>query len=164
MPARFCLIPAVYVLLRRHVDGDRQVLLQYRSGTGFMDDHWAAGAAGHVEAGESIFQAACREAAEELGIGLVADNLVPLTVVHRRHEDDDPVNQRVDFWFAADEWEGNPTTQEVDKSTGLEWVSLTSLPDPVVPHERAVLTALSSGDLVHIGARGFGMREQQTAP
>ena len=36
--------------------------------------------------------------------------LMPLIVVHRRHEDDDPVNQRVDFFFAADRWEGTPRT------------------------------------------------------
>ena len=61
---RFHVVPAAYVLF---LDGDR-VLLQLRRNTGYRDDHWACGAAGHVEDGESVFQAAVREAAEELGV------------------------------------------------------------------------------------------------
>lgn len=41
-PRTFALIPASYVYLRR----DDQVLLQQRINTGYMDGHWAAGAAG----------------------------------------------------------------------------------------------------------------------
>ena len=63
MVERFRVVPAAYVLLRR---GD-EVLLQLRRNTGYMDDHWAAAAAGHVEADESVFEAAVREAREELG-------------------------------------------------------------------------------------------------
>jgi len=54
---RFRVVPAAYVLLRR----EGQVLLQLRRGTGFMDGFWAAGAAGHVEAGESVLDAAVRD-------------------------------------------------------------------------------------------------------
>ena len=32
------------------------MLLQLRRGTGYMDGHWAAAAAGHVEAGESVLE------------------------------------------------------------------------------------------------------------
>ena len=38
-------------------DGD-EVLLQLRQNTGYMDDHWAAAAAGHVERGETAYDAA----------------------------------------------------------------------------------------------------------
>ena len=48
----------------RRQDGRDQVLLQLRDGTGYMADHWAAGAAGHIERGESVF-AAAREAKME---------------------------------------------------------------------------------------------------
>ena len=62
MTDRFRVVPAAYVfLLRPGADGD-EVLLQLRRNTGYMDDHWAAAAAGHVERGETAYDAARREA------------------------------------------------------------------------------------------------------
>ncbi|MEP7161102.1 MAG: NUDIX domain-containing protein [Dermatophilaceae bacterium] len=159
---RFALIPAAYVVFRRHREGRREVLLQYRRGTGFMDEHWACGAAGHVEAGESVVRAAVREAREELGVVIDADDLVPLTVVHRRHEDDSPVNQRVDFFFAVDSWKGEPRTVEPDKSADLAWFPLDALPAPVVPHELRVLRGLADGDLALLCTVGFPHDEGRT--
>jgi 8-oxo-dGTP diphosphatase len=153
---RFCLVPAVYVVLRRRTHGRREVLLQFRDGTGFMDRHWACGAAGHVEAGESLFQAAVREAREELDITVTPDDLVPLVVVHRRHDDDDdPINQRIDVFFACDTWTGEPRTVEADKSSDLRWFDVADLPEPVVPHEARVLRALAAGDLPLVATYGF---------
>ena len=62
-------VPASYVYLLREADGGAtEVLLQLRQGTPYMDGHWAAAAAGHVERGETAYDAARREAAEELGL------------------------------------------------------------------------------------------------
>ncbi|WP_074788568.1 NUDIX domain-containing protein [Austwickia chelonae] len=152
---RFALVPAVYVIFRRRLDGQRQVLLQLRQGTGFMDGHWACGAAGHVEAGESFFGAAVREAAEELGVVIREEDLVPLTVVHRRHEDDQPVNQRVDVYFACDQWEGEFSLQEAHRAAELRWCELSDLPEPVVPHEHRVFRALAEGELPQVLSWGF---------
>ena len=68
MTDRFVVVPASYVLFLRRVGEEDQILLQLRQGTGYMDGHWATAAAGHVERGESVFAAAAREAAEELGV------------------------------------------------------------------------------------------------
>lgn len=152
---RFCVVPAAYLLLRRTVAGRREVLLQFRRGTGFMDEHWAFGAAGHVEAGESVFDAAVREAGEELDVRVETRDLVPLTVVQRRHEDDDPINQRVDFFFAADRWEGTPRLIEPEKSASLAWFALDDLPYPVVPHELRVLRGVAGGHLKQLDVAGF---------
>lgn len=152
---RFALVPAAYVVFRRRVHGRREVLLQYRDGTGFMDQHWACGAAGHVEAGESVFEAGVREAREELGVEVSPDDLVPLVVVHRRQDDDAPINQRIDVFFACDAWEGEPRTLERQKSSDLRWFDLADLPEPLVPHEGRVLRALAAGDLPLIATFGF---------
>nr|WP_116116393.1 NUDIX domain-containing protein [Austwickia chelonae] len=152
---RFSLVPAVYVIFRRRVEGERQVLLQLRQGTGFMDGHWACGAAGHVEAGETFFEAAVREAEEELGVTIREEDLVPLTVVHRRHEDAQPINQRVDVYFACDWWEGELSLREPLKTAEFRWSNLTDLPAPVVPHERRVFQALAEGELPQILSWGF---------
>jgi NUDIX domain len=80
---RFRVVPAAYVVFRREHEGRAQVLLQLRRGTGYMDGFWATAAAGHVEADESVLEAACRESAEELGVTVHEDDLVPLCGMHR---------------------------------------------------------------------------------
>lgn len=149
---RHWLVPASYVFL---LDPQGRVLLQMRSGTGFMDDHWAAAAAGHVDAGESAIEAAVREAREELGVDIDPADLVALTAVHRNQKTASAVDQRVDFFFLARRWSGQPQTMEPAKSAGLGWFSLTQLPEPVVPHELAVLELLRAGSVPPILTRGF---------
>jgi 8-oxo-dGTP diphosphatase len=152
---RFQVVPAAYVLLRRTADGSDQLLLQLREGTGYMDGHWAAAAAGHVEAGESVLEAAVREVAEELGIAVDADHLVPLCAMHRTVAPHGPIDERVDFFFECRRWTGEPRIQEADKSVDLLWFDLAALPDPVVPHELQVMTALRDGTLQPIVTHGF---------
>ena len=150
----FALVPAAYVLLLREGPRGDQVLLQRRSNTGFMDEHWAAAAAGHVEAGESCTAAAAREAAEELGIEVAQDDLVALCTVHRHQETDRPVDQRVDFFFICRRWLGEPALRET-KASALQWYDVVALPEPMVPHERAVLRALGAGTVRSVMTAGF---------
>ncbi len=148
---RFRLVPAAYVVLRRGTE----VLLQLRAGTGYRDGFWACAAAGHVEAGESVLDAAVREAREEVGVRIDAGDLVPLCVVHRTHGNGRPVDERVDFFFGCDRFDGEPRRLEADKSADLRWFALDALPDPVVPHERAVLDLLGTGAVPPIVTHGF---------
>lgn len=150
---RYRLVPAAYVLLLR---GD-EVLLQHRQHTGFMDGHWAAGAAGHVEAGESVYGAAVREAREELGIIVRPADLEPLTAMHRSQGTGRSIDERVDFFFTVRQWQGEPRAMEA-KAGALRWVALDELDDldgPVVPHERVVLDGLRTGGLPVITAVGL---------
>jgi 8-oxo-dGTP diphosphatase len=152
---RFQVVPAAYVLLRRSADGVGQLLLQLREGTGYMDGHWAAAAAGHVEAHESVLEAAVREAAEELGIGIRPDDLVPLCAMHRTAGNHDPVDERVDFFFELRTWRGEPRRVEEDKAADLRWWPLDALPAPVVPHELFVLDRIRAGGLAPVVTYGF---------
>jgi 8-oxo-dGTP diphosphatase len=155
MPSgRFSLVPATYVLLLRDGPEGDEVLLQRRQNTGFMDDHWAASAAGHVEAGESCVGAGAREACEELGIDVDAADLHPLCAVHRHQYSDRPVDQRVDFFYTCRRWSGEPGLRET-KASDLRWCDLTRLPDQVVPHERLILEALAAGDVEAVRTFGF---------
>lgn len=148
---RFQVVPAAYVVLRR----DDEVLLQLRRGTGYMDEHWACAAAGHVERGESVLAAAVREAREELGIDVVPADLAGLTGMHRTNGTGDPIDERVDWFFECRRWIGDPALQEADKAADLRWFPLHALPDPVVPHERAVLDALAAGSVPAVMTFGF---------
>jgi 8-oxo-dGTP pyrophosphatase MutT (NUDIX family) len=157
---RFRVVPAAYLVLRR----EDQVLLQRRSNTGYRDGHWAIGAAGHVEQGESAFRAACREAFEELGVEVEESNLEPVTTVHRTNREadrlDDGLDERVDFFFTTHHWRGKPRLMEPEKASALAWFGLDDLPEPVVPHEMQVLMALraafhGSGDVPRIMTHGW---------
>jgi len=117
-----------------------------------MAGHWAAAAAGHVELGETVPQAAAREAREELGITGIA--LEFLTTMHRRGGDV-PVEQRVDFFFTARTWSGEPRIVESVKALDLGWFDLAALPDPMVPHEAHVLGLLASGSVPPLVDFGF---------
>ncbi len=152
---RFQVVPAAYVLLRRRSDRGEELLLQLRQGTGYMDGHWAAAAAGHVEAGESVVDAAIREAAEELGIGIDPADLVPLCAMHRTVAPHGPVDERVDFFFECRRWNGKPARLEPAKSAELRWFDVDALPEPVVPHELQVMTALRAGRMQPVVTHGF---------
>ncbi|MFF2496399.1 NUDIX domain-containing protein [Agromyces sp. NPDC058064] len=148
---RFTVVPAAYVLLRR----GHEVLLQLRRGTGYYDEHWAFGAAGHVEAGESLLAGAAREAEEELGVSVEPGALELLTLMHRTDGSGRPIEQRFDVFFAVDEWAGEPRLLETQKAAALEWFSLDALPEPVVPHELRVLEALRDDRLEPVTLFGF---------
>ena len=140
----FALVPAAYLLMLRHVrEGGRRrtrVLLQLRRNTGYMDGHWACG-----EAGESVVQAVVREAAEEVGVGVAPGDLRPLTVVHRSNDvGGAALEQRVDFFFTARRWSGEPAAAEPERNAGLRWFALDELPERVPPHERAVMDLLAA--------------------
>lgn len=151
MTERFKVVPAAYVLLRR-CDA---VLLQLRQNTGYMDGFWATGAAGHVEQGESVFEAAVREAREELTVRVPAADLRPLTTMHRTCPGEGAGGERVDFFFECRSWEGVPRRAETTKCAELRWFDLAALPDRLVPYERFVLGQLRDGTLPLVCSFGF---------
>ena len=157
--SHFQVIPAAYLLLTRGPErsGELEVLLQLRGPeTGYLPGHWACGAAGHIEYGESVAAAVAREAAEELGIGVATDDLTPLVTLQRTVPGcADPVEQRVDFFLTARTWSGKPTVQEPGKCSELRWCRLSALPAPMVPHEHEVLRRLADGALPPFLSLGF---------
>ena len=149
---RFVVVPASYVFLLRDGATGLEVLLQLRQNTGYMDDHWAAAAAGHVEKGETAYDAARREALEELG---VTDVDLAFVTAMQRTRGGEPIDERIDFFFTARSWVGEPYIVETEKAADLRWCALDALPEPVVPHERAVLEGLRSGTTTGYTTFGF---------
>lgn len=154
MTDRFAVVPAAYVFLLRNapMPGGREVLLQLRRGTGYMDEHWAAAVAGHVEKGETVFAAAQREAAEEVGI---VDVELSAWCAMQRTGNGEPIDERVDYFFTATSWSGVPRIIEPDKCADLRWFNLEKLPSPVVPHELNVLASVRTGRTSPIVTHGF---------
>ncbi len=149
---RFVVVPAAYVFLLRDGVTGPEVLLQLRRNTGYMDDHWAAAAAGHVEKGETAYDAAHREALEEIG---VTDLDLVFVTAMQRTRGGEPIDERIDFFFTAQSWRGEPRVLEPSKSASIGWFALDALPDPVVPHELAVLDGLRTGTTTAYSTFGF---------
>lgn len=148
---RFVVVPASYVYLLREGATGTEVLLQLRQGTGYMDGHWAA-AAGHVERGETAEQAARREVREEIAVD---DLALTFVTAMQRTAHDLPIDERVDFFFTARSWRGEPRIVEPAKCADLRWFGLGALPEPVVAHERFVLDGLRTGTLPALTSFGF---------
>ena len=144
LAGRTLLVAAAYVVLCRPGADHHEVLLLQRRGTGYMDGYWAT-LAGHVDPGESVHEAAVREAAEEAGVAIDPADLVPLTAMHRFERGGPAVEQRIDMFFTTTRWRGVPAVREADKAAAMGWFPLDELPEPVVPHERVVLDTLAAG-------------------
>lgn len=121
-----------------------------------MDGRWVAGAAGHVEPGETARQAAVREAAEELGVVLRPEDLTLATVLQRTDGTDMPREQRIEWFWTATSWEGEPAIREPRKAAEIRWWSLDALPAEVPAYELSVLTGLRTSDLPMDSTFGFG--------
>jgi 8-oxo-dGTP diphosphatase len=138
---RFKLIPAVYLLLRR----DDEVLLLKRANTGYKDGKWSL-IAGHLDGDELATDGMIREAKEEADITLQAKDLRLAHVAHRLCREQ--ANQeRIDLFFEATEWNGEPTNKEPEKCDGLEWFSIKRLPPDTLPLIRRVIARVARGDV-----------------
>lgn len=138
MSNRFSVVPAAYVLLRKN----DKVLLIRRANTGYRDG-WYSLPAGHIDGGESALQAAVREAKEEIGIDVAPEDLHFVHIAHRMAEEGD--HERVDFFFEAVQWRGEPSNCEPEKCDDVAWFGLGSLPEKTAPLIISVLTAIENG-------------------
>ena len=118
---------------------DRRVLLLRRFNTGWGDGLYSV-PAGHVDLGESVTQAGLREAYEETGARLVAEDLAFVHVMHRRSDE-----YRVDFFLRVEHWTGTLSNREPDKCDDLAWFPINALPVNTVPYVRQALSHVLQG-------------------
>lgn len=105
-----------------------QILLSRRANTGYMDGHYSV-VAGHIEPGETVIQAAVREAAEEAGVLILPRDTEVVGVMHRRDGE-----ERIDFFARIHSWVGEPVNAEPEKCSDLGWFRLDALPENIVPY------------------------------
>lgn len=120
---------AVHLLFFR---GD-QVLLLRRFNTGYADGQYSV-PAGHLDGGETVFAAARREAEEETGVRIQAEDIAYSCVMHRRDSE-----ERVDFFVHVHTWQGEPVNTEPEKCDELRWVDINQLPANVIPYVRKAI-------------------------
>jgi 8-oxo-dGTP pyrophosphatase MutT (NUDIX family) len=140
---------AAHLLLR---DQRGQVLFQRRAGTGYADGCWAL-PAGHVEVDEAITATCVREAREEIGVQLSAEDLRFVLVQHKLDVDGD---QRIDVFFEATLPTGaTPSIEEPHKCDALDWSPLVAPPCPVPDFLRAALDELAGSQGSTLACFGF---------
>lgn len=115
------------------------ILLLRRFNTGYEDGNYSV-VAGHVDAGETVTQAAMREAYEEVGVVLEPANLQIVHVMNRKSKD-----ERIDFFIAVRHWDGEVTNHEPGKCDEVTWVPIDALPANTIPYVKSAIEAYQAG-------------------
>lgn len=133
-------VMAAYIILRR----GGKILLGRRLNTGYEDGNYQM-PAGHVDPGESPIDCVVREAKEEVGVDIKRENikLVHSGYRYKVQEQED----RVDYYFEATVWEGEPQNMEPDKCDDLQWFDADAPPPNMVPHVAEAMAATRNGEI-----------------
>lgn len=125
-------ILSVYLVLRNH----NQVLLALRKNTGFFD-HYYCFVAGHVEDDETAREALVREVKEEIGIDILIEDLELKNVMHRKTD-----RNNIDLFFECSKWSGEIENKEPEKCEHIQFFSIYSLPENIIPYIKNSLDAV----------------------
>jgi len=129
-------IPASYLTLVK----DNEILLLRRFNTGYEDGKYSM-IAGHVDQGETFTECIIREAKEEAGIQLKAEDLRIAHVMHRNSQTTES-NERIDVFFVAERWDGEIINKEPHKCDDLSWFNLNELPENIIPYIEHVINCI----------------------
>lgn len=132
-------VGSVLSLERINDNGEREILLQLRKNTGYMDNHWEFAAGGHLEEGESFDEAMIREAKEELGIDIAMEDLKICSVIHYIEEG------YIIAYYRVSKYNGVPYIVEKDKISDLKWFPYDELPKNIIPYDDRILQAMDLG-------------------
>jgi len=127
-------IPTAYLVLVK----ENKILLSRRYNTGFQDGQYSFPAGHPAGDEETLSQAMIREAKEEIGVEVDSADLELVHVMHRKQVE--PTSERrINLFFAAKNWRGEPRIMEPDKCDDLRWFGLDSLPGNTIPYIRRAI-------------------------
>ncbi|MEV5434302.1 NUDIX domain-containing protein [Streptomyces sp. NPDC052701] len=125
-----------------YLERDGQVLLGLRHpDSAYAGDSWHV-LAGHCE-DESATACLVREAYEEADLVIESADVELVHTVHMRERPADP--PRVQLFFRARRWVGEPKRQEPDKCVSWGWWNVKDLPEPIVAYTRAAIEGIQAG-------------------
>lgn len=110
---------------------ENKVLLMRRYNTGWNDGMYAL-MGGHVEDNENIFDAAIREAKEELGINVKIEDLTPLFSMQVNPD-------HVYFYFGCKKFENEPQIMEPNQCDDIQYFETTNLPNNLIEADKKAL-------------------------
>lgn len=121
--------PKVHIIIQK----ESNILLIKRENTGCYDGYWCL-PTGRVEIGENPENAAVREAKEEVDLTISPTFVSTIYAkVPNFFDASKPDFIELGFFFKAEKYEGIPKNAEPDKHSEMEWFSIDSLPNPVMP-------------------------------
>ncbi len=136
LPAeRFMVRSAIHLFFIR----DSEILLLRRFNTGYEDGNYSV-PAGHLEGNEEVREAGAREALEETGVTVEPHHIEIVHVMHRRSD-----QERIDWFAAVRNWDGEFYNAEPEKCDDLSWFALENLPENMVPYVRHALQNYQNG-------------------
>lgn len=120
------------------INDKKQVLLQKRYNTGYMDGMYAL-VSGHLENDESMLQGIIREANEEVGIELESENVDFVCLI--RSGNDGYINS----YFKSESFQGDVVNMEPEKCSELTWFDINNIPENIIPNDkRAIYNMLNN--------------------
>ena len=128
---------AVHIILIN----DNKILLQKRKGSKLWPGYYAL-PAGHIDEGETQYDALVRETKEELGIEINPNDIINNYVVLRRNFfeiDGKILEPYIDYYFEIKKYNGVPKIIEEDKCDELLWADVNNLPEPFINYEGVFL-------------------------
>ena len=120
---------------------NNEILLQKRNNTKLWPNRIAL-PAGHIDEGENAYEAAIREAKEELNIEISRENIIDTFVVSRKNKNLSPY---YDIYFEIEKYQGELTINELDKCSKLIWCNINDLPDDMLEFEKVAIDNNSKG-------------------
>lgn len=125
-------LTSIYLIIK---NDKGQILLQRRKGSKLWPGYLAL-PAGHVDKNENVYDAAQREAKEELNIKIDTKNIIDTFVVNRTNKLLDPY---WDIYFEISCYDGKITINEPNKCSELKWCSIYDLPLDMISFEREAI-------------------------
>ena len=121
-------LASIYLIIKNN---EGKILLQRRQGTKLWPGFLAL-PAGHVDEGENVYDAAIREAREELSITITKQDIIDTFVVNRRNKSLPPY---FDVYFEISSYKGQIKINEPEKCSELKWVDINNLPNDMIDFE-----------------------------
>ncbi|MBA3752382.1 NUDIX domain-containing protein [Candidatus Dependentiae bacterium] len=133
-------IPYVLAYFTRVYENQEQVLLLYRSNTGFGNNQYGL-PGGKINKNETPRQAVIREIKEELGIDVDEKNSILSTFLYFKGAS----RICMAFVFTITNWDGEPINIEASKHDHLAWYDSHNLPENILPRHALMIKQIQQG-------------------
>lgn len=130
-------LSSIYLIIK---NDKGEILLQRRQGTKLWPGFLAL-PAGHIDEGENPYEAAIREAKEELDINIKTEDICDTFVACRKNKSLRPY---YDVYFEVSDYTGEIKIAEPEKCSELMWCDITRLPEDMIDFEsKAIIDNLN---------------------
>ncbi len=131
-------LSSIYLIIKNKKG---EILLQRRQGTTLWPGFLAL-PAGHIDEGEDPYEAAIREAKEELDIKITKNDISDAFVVMRKNKSLMPY---YDVYFQISNYIGNIKIAEPLKCSELVWKDINNLPNDMIDFEISAINNYLNG-------------------